>query len=376
MKAVHFGGGNIGRGFVGLILHRAGYEVVFADVAAALIAQLASTAAYRVHEVGPGGTTWTVDNYRALDSAAQEAELIEEIATAQVVTTAVGAGILKFVAPAIARGLAARPAGAAPLVVMACENAINATTILADAVRAIDAEAASRAIFANTAVDRIVPGQPDGAGLDVTVEAFFEWTIESGPFDGNPPPIADAHFVDDLAPYIERKLFTVNTGHATAAYHGFLAGAGSIAEALATPAVHTEVLAVLKETKTLLIARHGFAPEVQQTYLDRILERFANPGLDDTPQRVGREPLRKLSRNERFISPAAALAEDGLPVDALLRTVAAALSFDIADDAQSQQLQQLLRTGQPAAIAETVTGLEPGHPLFERLVEVVVEHGR
>ena len=50
--AVHFGAGNIGRGFVGLILHRAGYEVVFADVADELIDALKRTPSYLVKEVG------------------------------------------------------------------------------------------------------------------------------------------------------------------------------------------------------------------------------------------------------------------------------------------------------------------------------------
>jgi mannitol-1-phosphate/altronate dehydrogenase len=50
--AVHFGAGNIGRGFVGLLLHRAGYQVVFADVVDELLDALNSTPSYLVKEVG------------------------------------------------------------------------------------------------------------------------------------------------------------------------------------------------------------------------------------------------------------------------------------------------------------------------------------
>ncbi|BAS11567.1 mannitol-1-phosphate 5-dehydrogenase [Arthrobacter sp. Hiyo4] len=166
MKAVHFGAGNIGRGFVGLLLHQAGYEVVFADVADALIDQLAAADRYNVHEVGENPTIRTVDNFRALNSGTQEAALVREIATADIVTTAVGPHILKFVAPAITKGIAARAAGLAPLQVMACENAINATDILRAEVAGLWDDAAGSlddaAVFANTAVDRIVPNQAPG----------------------------------------------------------------------------------------------------------------------------------------------------------------------------------------------------------------------
>src|ERR1700712_236143 len=108
MKAVHFGAGNIGRGFVGLILHNAGYEVVFADVNADLIDALAASRSYLVREVGAGASTSTVDNYRALNSATHEQDVVAEIATADIVTTAVGPNILRFVAPLIAAGLQRR----------------------------------------------------------------------------------------------------------------------------------------------------------------------------------------------------------------------------------------------------------------------------
>ena len=373
MKAVHFGAGNIGRGFVGLLLHNAGYELVFADVADALIQRLKDADSYVVHEVGEDPLTQEVRGFSALNSAAEAEALTAAIAAADVVTTAVGAHILKFVAPAIAAGIAARPAGAARVAVMACENAINGTDILAAEVRKAypGEDLDERAVFANTAVDRIVPNQDPEAGLDVTVETFYEWVIESEPFGGAHPDIPGVTWVPDLEPYIERKLFTVNTGHATSAWFGHAAGIEKISDALADPGVATKVAAVLAETASLIVAKHGVAADTQAAYVQKILKRFANPYLPDTTLRVGRAPLRKLSRNERFISPAAQLAERGLARYALLEAVGAGLRFDAADDPDAVELQELVGRLDAPQLVEQVTGLTPDHPLYPDVLAVV-----
>lgn len=378
MKAVHFGAGNIGRGFVGLLLHEAGYEVVFADVADALIDQLASTPSYDVHEVGEEPAVKTVDNYRALNSRLQEEEVIAEIASADIVTTAVGPNVLKFLAPVLARAIARRSDELAPLQVMACENAINATDILHREVgQTYDGtalELASRAVFANTAVDRIVPNQAAGQGLDVTVETFFEWVIDRTPFAGSAPEIPGATYVDDLAPYIERKLFTVNTGHAAAAYFGYAAGMEKIADAMADDAIAARVRAVLEETKQLLISKHGFDIEEQEAYVQKILGRFTNQHLPDSVVRVGRAPLRKLSRRERFVAPAAELAETGVHPAALLEAMQAALSFSAPDDPEVAALAEIMATQEPGEATTSITGLDAQHPLYGSVRDLVAGH--
>jgi mannitol-1-phosphate 5-dehydrogenase len=258
---------------------------------------------------------------------------------------------------------------------MACENAINATNTLVEQIRSHVPQAewpglAAKAVFANTAVDRIVPAQSQD-GLDVTVETYFEWAIERPPFGGNEPSIPDATWVDDLAPYIERKLFTVNTGHAATAYHGFVRGIRKLSDALADDVVRAAVEGVLGETKQLLVAKHELSADAQQAYVDKILQRFANPYLPDTVDRVGRQPLRKLSRSERLIGPAAELAERGIRPQHLLDTVEAALSFDVPEDPESVELQQLLKTLSAAEATERITGLQPAEPLYPDVLEVL-----
>lgn len=379
-KAVHFGAGNIGRGFVGVILNEAGYELVFSDVAAPLIDALNTEESYTVHEVGADPKDITITNFRGINSAENPEALAEEIATADVVTTAVGPTVLKFVAVNIAQGLQKRAELGTPgkVAVMACENAINATDGLAEEVRKHYAAADEQAIFANTAVDRIVPNQAPGQGLDVTVENYYEWAVETGPFGDDVPAINGATWVEDLAPYITRKLFTVNTGHATLAYFGAQAGISKISDALANDEIRAKVEATLAETKDLIVRKFGFEPEVQQDYIEKILTRFANKDLPDTTDRVGRSPLRKISRNERFIGPAADLAELGRPVDALLATVAALLEFDVAEDPEAVSLQQTLaelKAGESDldTVTAQLTGLEAKHPLYAGVREVIAD---
>ncbi|KJR82057.1 mannitol-1-phosphate 5-dehydrogenase [Sporothrix schenckii 1099-18] len=380
-KAVHFGAGNIGRGFVACFLHNSGYEVVFADVNDAIINQLNDNKSYNVYEVGSDGTSeTTITNYRAINSKTHEAELIEEIASADLVTCSVGPNILRFIAPVIAKGLDQRDVEAhpTPMAVIACENAIGATDTLADFIRKATPEERladhdTRARYANSAIDRIVPAQDADAGLSVKLEKFFEWIVERQPFaPREPPAIKGVQWVDNLAPYIERKLYTVNTGHATAAYHGYNRKKRTVHDALQDRHIHHHVHRALEETANLITEKHGIDRDVQEAYVRKIVSRISNPHLEDAVERVGRAPLRKLSRKERFIGPAAELASKGERCTYLLEAAEMAFRFqNVEGDDESFELGKIMAAEKPEAVVRTVCGLTESEALFPMVVDVV-----
>ncbi|EHK96549.1 6-phosphogluconate dehydrogenase C-terminal [Glarea lozoyensis ATCC 20868] len=380
-KAVHFGAGNIGRGFVAEFLHNSGYEVVFCDVMDSIIEQLQQNKSYKVIQVGAeGNSETTITNYRAINSKIHEADVIEEITTADVVTCSVGPSILKFIAPVIAKGVDARPNEATPVAVIACENAIGATDTLAEHIKHAKNTDPSRledhherARFANSAIDRIVPAQDPSAGLDVKLEKFYEWVVDATPFkDHDCPAIEGIKWVDDLFPYIERKLFTVNTGHAAAAYHGYYHQKTTVYDALQDPAIVDEVRKALKETSKLIVGKHGINEQEQKDYVEKIITRIGNPHLEDAVERVGRAPLRKLSRKERFIAPAAELAEQGDEFGALLDAAEMAFRFqNVEGDDESAELAKIMKANAPEKVVEQVCGLTSKDKLFSHVVEVV-----
>ena len=176
--AVHFGAGNIGRGFVGLMLHEAGYEVVFADVNAGLIDQLAAADSYAVHEMGEEATTHVVTDFRAINCRDEEGARARDRHRRHRHDRRRSerpAASSRRSSPRRHRG----PCGVGParLAVFACENAINATDLLQADVRAEPRRrgrcrrASTRAVFAEhrDRPHRARAGRR-APGLDVTVE--------------------------------------------------------------------------------------------------------------------------------------------------------------------------------------------------------------
>jgi mannitol-1-phosphate 5-dehydrogenase len=163
MRAVHFGAGNIGRGFIGQLLHESGYDITFVDVRDDVVDTLKTEGRYEVILADEDEEHIPVDRVTALHSGRDADEVTEQLAEADLVTTAVGPSVLPVIAPAIAKGLLERARrGAVPVNVIACENMVGASQALKGFVMEHVPEEKVQALeelagFPNAAVDRIVP---------------------------------------------------------------------------------------------------------------------------------------------------------------------------------------------------------------------------
>lgn len=374
MKAVHFGAGNIGRGFIGLLLSRAGYQVEFIEIDEERVALLNERRQYTVTLANEEAEATVVRHVSAINGKELD-RVAQSIAVADVVTTAVGVTFLKYVAKGIAKGIEMRcqQEEAKPLVIIACENTIGGSTKLKEYVYehlSTDFKkiAAMLIAFPDAAVDRIVPLQQHEDKLQVTVEPFYEWIIDRSALPEEYPAIEGVHYVDRLDPFIERKLFTVNTGHCCAAYHGYLQQYSTVQETMRNDAIVAEVRGVLSETGTVLIKKYGFDEVEHHRYIDKIIERFCNPYLTDEVVRIGRSPIRKLSLNDRLVRPALAAYSLGIEVPYLTKTIAAALLFDYREDPESVELQKSLKERGVHETIANYTKILESHPLHSSIV--------
>lgn len=183
------------------------------------------------------------------------------------------------------------------------------------------------------------------------------------------PPLHGVTWVDEIGPYIERKLFTVNTGHAIASYIGSLFAKGTIDEALKDRRVRQVVQGALYETGWLLLEKYGFEAKEHSQYIQKIIKRFENPKLKDEISRVARSPIRKLGPSDRLVKPARELVDNGIEPNELAYGIAAALNYHNPEDSESSELYLSIEETGILATIEKYLGLSEHDTLTQLILE-------
>ena len=372
MKGLVFGAGNIGRGFLGLLLANAGFEVTFVDVDAAKVSAINAAHEYPVFVVSEKGIKEEVVCGVSAIHAQDLDAIVKAVVEAEIILTAVGKDALKYLAPSLARGLMRRtqlrPHAEMRVAVVACENVQDNTAFLRDLifehVGVDEKDLLTHAIsFPNCVVDRIVPNTLPCASdstLAVAVEEYFQLAIDGEGLMGSFPKIEGVEISSNLSATLEQKLCTLNMAHAIVGYFGYLRKHRFVHDAVEDPDISELLTGALREVSETISLRHAsISRTAQDAYANKVVARFRNAHLQDEIVRVARQPMRKLGANDRLVKPAVLASELGKVPAFLASGITAALHYNYALDTEAQGLVSTIREQGIERVLEQVSGLQP-----------------
>jgi mannitol-1-phosphate 5-dehydrogenase len=304
----------------------------------------------------------------------------------------------------LAEGLRRKASAGGPrAVVYAAENHNHAAEILEaavlDEIPPGERDAASERVrFLNTVIGKmsgVVTDPAEAQGLTpiapglpraFLVEAFNRILISEIQFeetDDEPPfrrGIRAFEEKPDLLPFEEAKLYGHNATHALAAYVGVVRGVQRMADLPGVAGILPFLRAAfVEESGAALIRKHAgvdplFTPDGYRAYADDLLARMTNPYLQDTAERVGRDPRRKLGWDDRLIGTMRVALRQGIAPRRYAIGAAAALAvLDASTDASAPDAQDDV----PLAdrLAPLWAGASPD-PDEQESVLALVEEGR
>lgn len=358
-----YGGGNIGRGFIGALMSRSGYEVTFIDVSEQVVGELSKKRCYPLRIVSTGGfDDMLIDNVTAINGNDTDAAA-EAIASCDLMATAVGARILKFIVPNIVAGLRLRwKKGLGPLNIIICENLNYADKIVEGMIKdCLSPEEKDRfdesVGLVEASIGRMVPVQTDemkdGEPLRVCVERYGFLPVDKAAFKGEIPEVEGMVPFEPFDFFVKRKLFIHNMGHAVTAYLGGLKGLEYIFEAIDDPDIRIIAQNAMLESAQALSRRYGMALSDIQLHITDLLGRFFNSALKDTCERVGGDPARKLAPSDRLVGSALLVLEEGFTPVYISVGIAAGLKRYLDEAGEPQTPEKA------AGILETVSSLSP-----------------
>ncbi len=345
MKAVMYGAGNIGRGFIAKRFFLSGMETTFIDVNTELVERLKAAGQYPVHVTrGDDYAVEWVKNITAI-SGRDGALVAETIASADILATALGVNILPRVAQLIADGILLRKKKSGrPLNILICENLIGSDSYFRGLVAPlIPAEAKdyfdNQIGFVSVSVCITVPPTPqnflDENPLAVCTDEYRELPVDLAgfrPVGCETPKIDGLVAFTPFSFFLERKLLIHNMGHALMAYVGWQKHINLIYDVACDGETKYILTRALIESARSLAKKHNVPTDDMIQFTENLMVRFENKLLIDDVLRVGRDPKRKLSAGDRLGGAFKLVRETGGVPAHIAVGIAAGLLFDHPED--------------------------------------------
>ena len=340
-QAVIYGGGNIGRGFIGQLFYESGYSTTFIDINSELIDNLNKKKEYRIFFTDTADETIIKNVCGVFGGADNLEEILKVISKADIMAVSVGANILSLIAPHIAEGINRRFADKnfEPFDIILCENLIGADKIMREAVRKhINNDFlelyTTKIGFVESSIGRMVPIQTEDTKhenpLKIITESYKVLPVDKAGFKGEIPQITGMIAHSPFEFFIERKLYIHNLGHAVCAYLGSVFGYDYIWQAIDEPYIEVIVLKTMQCSAAALSKKYdGYHTDIYalNLYIKSLICRFKNKALSDTVLRVGIDLKRKLSPKDRIFGAYKLCKNNGVFTHYICLAAAAAAGF-------------------------------------------------
>ena len=287
--AIHFGAGNIGRGFIAPVLQENNYEVVFVDVNKELIEQINLLQRYKVKSISLNASSDIfVKNISGL-LLDDEEFLNEKLAKADLITTSVGPKFVKDIFNLVSSTKTEKIQ-----TFIAFENMYRASTSNSTE------SGLSKLVLIDAVVDKIVPPQ-NITSLDVIVEEYGSIILDN---NVNTKPLNESKIVSysNYEHEFYKKLWLLNGLHLKLAYFGLSRNIKYIHEILN----NQEGLDFAERAIDSLSKAYSLfsnSTEDLKDFKQTILNRFSMPEIQDEVTRIARNPQIKFSKDERFERP-------------------------------------------------------------------------
>jgi len=388
--ALQFGAGNIGRGFMGQLFFEAGFRICFVDASKDLAESLKVSGSYPLRLLDAKTRQeieMTIDKISVCHTDENQA-VAEEFAACDVAGTAVGVKNLPAIAPLIAEGIKVRrKKNNSPVDIYLCENMLDAAEQLKDRVFSLLHEedkswAEDNIGFVGTTVARMVPqAKPEilkENPLIVRADSYHKLPFNGKAAKADPPPIEGLFPVSNFRAEVEKKLFVYNLGHAALAYLGSLKGYTYVHETMEDPELKAVFSGALEETCSALMKYYpeDITGDDIAYVRDDIDLRFGNPLIQDTVKRVGRDPIRKLGKEDRLIGSALFCESLGIDPENITKVAGAALRYSLPDDAEAQKLQNKIKDEGIQSAVRSITSLEENSRLFKLIIQAYEAWGK